>query len=58
MTRKRFIKLLMSQGYSRNEAVALAAQVPGSGQSYAETYIRADIYNRLVKNFDHLGEAA
>lgn len=58
MTRKRFIKLLMSKGYSRNEAAALAAEVPGSGQSYVETYIRADIYNRLVNNFPDVAEEA
>lgn len=58
MTRKRFIKLLMSKGYSRNDAAEMAAEVPGSGQSYIEAYIRADIYNRLVNNFSGIGEAA
>lgn len=57
MTRKRFIKLLMSKGYSRNDAAEMAAEVPGSGQSYLEAYIRADIYNRLVNVLPGMGEA-
>lgn len=37
MTRKRFVKLMMSKGYSRNEATETAKLVQGDG-SYAETY--------------------
>lgn len=38
MTRKRFIKLLMSQGKSRNEAVKLAQSVTETGYSYQRVY--------------------
>lgn len=38
MTRKRFIKLLMSQGKSRNEAVQLAQRVTETGYSYQRVY--------------------
>lgn len=37
MTRKRFVKLMMSKGYSRNEATETAKLVQGDG-SYVETY--------------------
>lgn len=37
MSRKRFIKLMMARGYSRNTATALATQVPRYG-SYAAMY--------------------
>lgn len=37
MTRKRFIKLAMAKGYSRNSAAALARMVRGYG-SYAAMY--------------------
>ena len=39
MTRKRFIKLLMSEGYSRNEAVDYACTFRRSGLSYSRMYI-------------------
>ncbi len=39
MTRKRFIKLLMSEGYSRNEAVDYARTFRRSGLSYSRMYI-------------------
>ena len=38
MTRKRFIKLLMSKGYSRNGANEIADGVLKDGYSYAEAY--------------------
>lgn len=38
MTRKRFIKLMMADGYSRNEAMEVAQQVQGVG-SYVQTYL-------------------
>lgn len=38
MTRKRFIKLLMSQGKPRNEAVQLAQCVTRTGYSYQQAY--------------------
>lgn len=36
MTRKRFIKLQMARGYSRNSAEVMALIARGSGKSYAE----------------------
>jgi hypothetical protein len=38
MTRKRFIKLLMAKGYSRNGANEIAADVLKDGYTYAEAY--------------------
>lgn len=38
MTRKRYIKLCMSRGYSRNEAQALASLVRSEGLSYADAF--------------------
>lgn len=39
MTRKRFIKLLMSKGYSRNNAINIANHVPTSGITYERMYM-------------------
>ena len=39
MTRKRFIKLLMSRGYSRNEANTLAADARRCGMKYSNAYM-------------------
>ena len=36
MTRKRFVKLCMARGYSRNEAQELALNARQKGHSYAE----------------------
>ena len=38
MTRKRFIKLMMSQGYDRNGAYAMAEFVRAKNQPYATGY--------------------
>ena len=38
MTRKRFIKLLMAEGYSRNEANQIAEDVRADGLTYAEGF--------------------
>ena len=38
MTRKRFIKLLMSRGYSRNEATTMALIAVGCGYTYDVAY--------------------
>ena len=40
MTRKRFIKLLMSYGISRNEAVAIAADYNSRNVPYETAYAR------------------
>lgn len=38
MTRKRFIKLLMSYGYQRNDAHYIAAKVQKDKRTYAEAF--------------------
>lgn len=38
MTRKRFIKLLMSRGYSRNEADLIASAAVSGGRDYEHAY--------------------
>ena len=44
MTRKRFVKLLMAQGYDRNEAEEMALGSRERGMTYAESY-------KLITNF-------
>nr|DAH30302.1 MAG TPA: hypothetical protein [Caudoviricetes sp.] len=47
MTRKRYIKLLMSFGYTRNLAQARAAiDLPSYGNSYARAFAALDPYLR------------
>lgn len=68
MTRKRFIKLLMSQGESRNEAVKLAQRVTETGYSYQRAYdglfvtpvwdSLTDFLHRMADAFRELGQAA
>ena len=48
MTRKRFIKLLMAQGYSRNEADCLAWQAITSAYSYEEAYTLVTIKTIVI----------
>lgn len=38
MTRKRFVKLLMAEGYSRNSANKIAQDVLADGMTYAEGF--------------------
>lgn len=38
MTRKRFVKFCMANGYSRNAANNIAKEVNSKGKSYAEVY--------------------
>lgn len=38
MTRKRFVKLLMAQGYSRNDANSIAKQTVADGDTYGSRY--------------------
>lgn len=45
MTKKRFIKLMMSRGYSRNTAKTLATQVSRYG-SYAAMYLQYVLMDR------------
>ena len=44
MTRKRYIKLLMAAGYSRNEAASLAAIAQSMGVPYAEALSNDNAY--------------
>lgn len=56
MTRKRYIKLLMSRGYDRNEAQRKAAQVRKSGLSYREAYMKDCRWLTLTGSINNLGE--
>ena len=38
MTRKRFVKLLMADGYSRNKANSIAKQTVADGDTYGSRY--------------------
>ena len=52
MTRKRFVKLLMAQGYSRNEANLYATRARVLGHSYETAY-----YLINIKSVHITGEA-
>lgn len=49
MTRKRFVKLLMAHGYSRNSANRIADATLKDGYSYAEGYDQVTRILPLVK---------
>lgn len=51
MTRKKFVKLLMAEGYSRNSANLLARQVVAKGVSYQKGYQAATAVSRIAKKF-------
>lgn len=51
MTRKRFVKLLMANGYSRNSANKIADDTLKDGYSYAEGY---DQVTRLLPHVQDL----
>ena len=51
MTRKRFVKLLMAEGYSRNSANDIAGDVVKDGYSYAEGYDHVTRLLPLVQAF-------
>ena len=57
MTRKRFIKLLMAQGYSRNEARELA-RFGYEGQPYTEKYFLVCRMYRLPEWLDYCARVA
>lgn len=58
MTRKRFVKLLMAEGYSRNSANTLADDVIADGYSYAEGYAHITRLLPLIeKMVDPLADA-
>lgn len=48
MTRKRFIKLMMAKGYSRNSANRIAVTAQEKGATYAEMHEAAITFNRIV----------
>ena len=47
MTRKRFKKLLMAQGYSRNEVSQIAEEISANGKTYAEGYAAFNAFTEL-----------
>lgn len=53
MTRKKFIKMLMASGYSRNEAAAMAAVAQKIGVPYAEA-IGNDAAYQFHKEIEHM----
>ena len=58
MTRKRFVKLLMADGYSRNEANKLATDVQYCGLSYSTAYrTESDMRGAIIK-FKNIGFTA
>ena len=48
MTRKRFIKLQMAQGYDRNTAEAIARRARAAGWSYAVAFGNLTAARRIV----------
>lgn len=57
MTRKRYIKLLMSHGVSRNEANRAAKAVPKTINSYAMDYVEyLDILESIQLMFDSISK--
>lgn len=61
MTRKRFVKLLMSHGVSRNEANLSAAEVVTHGRSYEHEYlvfVCAKDFPDLADRFARVAERA
>lgn len=57
MTKKHFIKLVMSQGVQRNEANEIAERYNSRRFSYASAYINFIMKTRLKESFEILGEA-
>lgn len=66
MTRKRYIKLMMSKGYSRNEANNAASKIQAEGGSYADDAMQVcisaaqneDVMRSVCKTVDALVAAA
>lgn len=48
MTRKRFVKLAMANGYSRNSANRIAGAVVADGKTYAEVYKALLAFKKLT----------
>lgn len=53
MTRKRYVKLLMGHGYSRNEANLIAQEIADEGGSYQQDY---DDQEEMLRKFDDLAD--
>lgn len=49
MSRKRFVKLLMSIGYSRNKARQTAKRIVQNGTSYLQAWLYLD-FEHTIKN--------
>ncbi len=52
MTRKRFIKLCMSKGYSRNTANLLASKAQENGMCYVTAWQQAKSASQLIRSID------
>lgn len=58
MTKKRFIKLLMSKGEQRNEAQKIAARFNARKYDYQTAYSDYFIKTQILAAFSKLGRAA
>lgn len=58
MTKKRFIKLLMSTGVQKTEARKIASSYNSRKIPYSEAFSDYLIKEKLVKSFSKLGKAA
>lgn len=56
MTQKRFKKMLMSKGYSRNAVNKIAKETARSGKTYAKTYEK--IVGKLTINLSFASDAS
>ncbi len=52
MTRKRFVKLCMSKGYSRNTANSLARHAQEDGTSYETALQQVEFADQLMRAID------
>ena len=52
MTRKRFVKLCMSKGYSRNTARRLATDAQEEGASYETALQQVELADQLIRDID------
>ncbi len=53
MTRKRYVRLLMAKGYSRNAANSCAQEIAAEGGSYQQEY---DDLEEVLRKFDDLAD--
>lgn len=54
MTRKRFVKLLMADGYSKNKANELAAGVRSCGMKYSNAYMAESTMRGAIIKFNNI----